>query len=81
MQISQAALLRFSGHIGSAGMDFDPGDSVGESGSLCVRSPVADLMKPEMRVRGGVGQASLISIYLNERWHKLPHPLSAVKIK
>lgn len=43
-----------------------------------VRSPVADLMKPEM---GGPGRASLISIYLNELWHKLPHPLSAVKIK
>lgn len=59
-------------------MDFDPGYSVGEAS---VRSPVADLMKPEMGVRGGVGRGSLISIYLNEHWHKLPHPLSAVKIK
>lgn len=80
MQISQAPLLklRFSVSICSAGMGFDPGDSVDEAS---VRSPVADLMKPEMGARGGVGRASLISIYLNERWHKLPHPLSAVKIK
>lgn len=46
-----------------------------------VRTPVADLMKPEMGVRGGVGRGSLIFIYLNEHWHKLQHPLSVVKIK
>lgn len=28
-----------------------------------VMDPVVDLMKPEMGVRGGVGQGSLISIY------------------
>lgn len=30
--------LTFSVHICSAAMDFDPGDSVGESGSLCKES-------------------------------------------
>lgn len=80
MKTSQVASLnlRFSGHICSAGMDFDPSDSAGEAGSLCKE---ADLMKPEMGARGGVGRGSLISIHLNECWRKLPHPLSAVKIK
>lgn len=78
MQISEAWLLniRFSVIICSAEMDLtwvNRADSV--------RGPVAELMKPEMGVRGGAEQGSLISIYLNEYWHKLPHPLSTVKIK
>lgn len=52
MQISGALLLnlRLSVHICSAGMDSDPRDSVGKS-EASIRSPVADLMKPEMRMR------------------------------
>lgn len=61
------------------GMGFDPGDSAAELGRF---GPAADLMKPETRERGEeYDKVLLISIYLNELWHKLPRPLSAVKIK
>lgn len=64
-----------------AEIDFDPDDSVGESGSLCKESCCRSDETRDGNEGRGVGRGSLISIYLNEHWHKLQHPLSAVKIK
>lgn len=81
MQTSKVLLLNcwFSVHIFSVGVISDLSSFIGESVDLW--DLVVDLMKPEMRVRGGVKQGSLIFIYLNELRHKLPHQLSAGKIK